>query len=49
MLDINPLFVICKYVLPLSRLSFHFAAGLVLLSKKSFNQVLFVYFCFYSL
>ena len=38
----------CKYFLPFSRLSFHFANGSLCCAKAlKFNQIPFAYFCFY--
>ena len=46
--DINPLSdIICKYLLPFSRLSFYFADGFLCCAKTfKFDWVPFVYFCF---
>ena len=41
---------ICKYFLPFSRLSFHLVYSFLCYAKAlKFNQVPFVYFCFYFL
>ena len=47
-LDINPLLDIsCEYLLPFSRLSFHFVDGFLHCKEAfQFDVVLFVYFCF---
>ena len=40
--------IICKYFLPFSRLSFHFVDGFLCCAKDfKFNQIPFIYFCFY--
>ena len=42
--------IICKYLLPFNRLSFHFVKGFLCCAKDfKFNQVPSVYFCFYFL